>query len=169
MAWVSDVLICRGKVCCALLGGHRVKCRQVRYCLHERTSSKSPVVTCMIAALMQITDSHGSPVTKCLCIAAGRTTCIGDTHHFTHVLRGEVHASRPPIDLVVVQAGPTHSGCVQNGCHVHKVVQQQIIEEGLIAVLHSYSSSEIKQQQHCLQQELFYWIFLGINVAGPQR
>ena len=53
-------------------------------------------------ALSQITDSHGFVVTKCPCSAAGRTTCIGDTHHFTHVLRGEVHASRPPVDLVVI-------------------------------------------------------------------
>lgn len=57
-------------------------------------------------------------------------------HHFSNVLRAEVHATRPPVHLVVVEAGPAHGWCVDDGCHVHKVVEQHVVEQGLITVLH---------------------------------
>lgn len=61
----------------------------------------------------------------------------GATHHFTQVIGAEVHASRPPVDFVIIEAGPANGGCVEDWCHVHKVVQQQVVEEGLIPILHS--------------------------------
>ena len=78
---------------------------------------------------------------KALQHAGCSTQVCGATHHFTKVIGAEVHASRPPVDLVIVQAGPANGGCVEDRCHVHKVVQQKVVEEGLIPVLQSCSAT----------------------------
>ena len=56
-------------------------------------------------------------------------------HHFIFVHGTEEHASGSPIKLVVVEAGPAHCGSVYNWGHLCEVVKQDLVEQGLIAIL----------------------------------
>ena len=56
-------------------------------------------------------------------------------HHFVFVIGAKEHAPRPPVQLVVVEACPANCGGVYNGGHLCEVVQQDLVEEGLIPVL----------------------------------
>ncbi len=60
-------------------------------------------------------------------------------HHFILVICTKEHASGPAVQLVVVEACPAYCRSVHNGRHGGEVVQQHLVEQGLIAIL----------QQHC--------------------
>ena len=57
------------------------------------------------------------------------------SHHFILVIGTEEHASWPPVQLVIVQAGPADCRSVYDWSHLSEVVQQHFVKEGFVSVL----------------------------------
>lgn len=70
---------------------------------------------------------------------SGVQGCTGPIpHHGVHlalVLGAEEHATWPPVQFVVIEAGPAHRGGVHDGRHLRKVVQQHPVEQRLVPIL----------------------------------
>ena len=60
---------------------------------------------------------------------------VDHARHLVPVLGGEVHASRPTVDVGEILAGPAHGGRVDDGRHFYEVGHEDRVEEGLIAIL----------------------------------
>ena len=56
-------------------------------------------------------------------------------YHFVFIIGAEKHAAWPPVELVIVEAGPADCWGVHDGSHLCEVVQQHFIKKGLIPVL----------------------------------
>lgn len=68
-------------------------------------------------------------------IEPGRQNSGEGAPHSGHTCLAEVHAPRPAEELVVVEASPPHSWCIDDGRHLREVAQQDMVEHLLIAVL----------------------------------
>ncbi len=62
-----------------------------------------------------------------------------------HVVRRDPDAARPPKDMAVELTGPPHSGRVDNGQQFNKILDQQAVEERLVAVLKHGETDELLQ------------------------
>ena len=104
----------------------------------------------------------------CVCIPISFAVLMQvgqQAYHFVFVCCTEEHASRPPVQLVVIQASPAHSGSVHDGRHLCKVIQQHLIEQGLIPILQCNMQSSTKIVRHLcpgVQQHLIKQVSVPI-------
>ena len=68
-----------------------------------------------------------------------------DTHHLTLVLGREVHAARPAVQLVVVQAGPAHGGGV---CRLNMLSSDKL---PALPAVEASSGRQTRPKPDCMQ------------------